>query len=192
MFAGAQNTRGRLCYNGSLNRKIAFIDLTSRSVRTRRYPRRSSPEVCWRQGPQHVSALQHYARELDPFSSENPLIFGAGLLSGTLGFGSRLNISSKSPESGHIGDTNMGGEFAAELVKAGFGHLVITGKSQHPVYLHVHNGRVEIKNAHALKGVDTVETQKRIRSELGDQKAQVACIGLAGENLVRFSAYGRA
>ena len=90
-----------------LDRKIAFIDLTNGSVRTED-PYRSSSEVRWRQGPQHDLLSQHYARELDPFSSENPLIFGAGFLSGTLGFGSRLNISSKSPESGHIGDTNMG------------------------------------------------------------------------------------
>jgi len=83
------------------------------------------------------------------FFSREPSHLRGGVFVGTLGFGSRLNISSKSPESGHIGDTNMGGDFAAELVKAGFGHLVITGKSKRPVYLHVHNGRIEIRNAAA-------------------------------------------
>jgi aldehyde:ferredoxin oxidoreductase len=170
-----------------LDRKIAFVNLTSGSVRIEDIPIDLRRKFVGGRGLNMYLLSQHYSRELDPFSSENPLIFGAGLLSGTLGFGSRLNISSKSPESGHIGDTNMGGEFAAELVKAGFGHLVITGKSRHPVYLHVHNGMVEIKNADALKGLDTVETQKRVRFELEDQKVQTACIGLAGENLVRFA-----
>jgi aldehyde:ferredoxin oxidoreductase len=129
-----------------------------------------------------------YSKELDPFSPGNPLIFGAGLLTGTLGFGSRMNITAKSPESGHLGDSNMGGDFGAELVKAGLSHLVITGKSQKPVYLMIKNGEIEVRDARKFSGLDTVETQKAIRQELGDEKIQVACIGLAGENLVRYAA----
>ncbi len=129
-----------------------------------------------------------YSPSLDPFAPENPLIFGAGLLTGTLGFGSRMNITAKSPESGHLGDSNVGGDFGAELVKTGFSHLVIKGKSLKPVYLLIRNGEVEIRDAQKLWGRDTVETQRMIRQELGDEKIQIACIGLAGENLVRFSA----
>lgn len=129
-----------------------------------------------------------YSPDLDPLSPENPLIFGAGLLTGTLGFGSRINICSKSPESGHLGDSNMGGDFGAELVKGGLGHLVIKGKSPKPVYSLIRNGKVEIRDAQKLWGRDTVETQKMIRLELADEKVQIASIGLAGENLVRFSA----
>lgn len=128
-----------------------------------------------------------YSSSLDPFSPQNPLIYGAGLLTGTLGFGSRINVTSKSPESGHLGDSNMGGDFGAELVKAGLSHLVITGKSQKPVYLLIRNNEIEIRDALRLKGLDTVQTQKKIRLELGDERVQVACIGLAGENLVRYS-----
>jgi aldehyde:ferredoxin oxidoreductase len=65
---------------------------------------------------------------------------------------------------------------------------VITGKSQRPVYLLIRDGEIEIRDAQRLKGLDTVKTQRRIRLELGDEKVQVACIGLAGENLVRYSA----
>jgi aldehyde:ferredoxin oxidoreductase len=82
----------------------------------------------------------------------------------------------------------MGGEFGAELVRAGFSHLVITGKSPNPVYLFMHDGKVEIRDARKWKGLDTVETQKEIRRELKDARVQVACIGLAGENQVRFAA----
>jgi aldehyde:ferredoxin oxidoreductase len=171
-----------------LDRKIAFIDLNEQSVRIENIPVELRRKFLGGRGINMYLLSRYYTRKLEPFSRENPLIFGAGLLSGTLGFGSRLNVTSKSPESGHIGDTNMGGEFAAELVKAGFSHLVITGKSDKPIYLLVKNGTIEVRPASHLRGVDTVETQKRIRSELGDEKAQVACIGLAGENLVRFSA----
>jgi len=81
----------------------------------------------------------------------------------------------------------MGGDFGAELVKAGFSHLVITGKSEGPVYLLIRDNKVEICDAHALQGLDTIGTQKSIRAELGDESIQVACIGPAGENLVRFA-----
>src|SRR5271157_175454 len=171
-----------------LNRKIAYIDLSEESVRVEDIPAELRRKFLGGRGLNMYLLSEHYARQLDPFSPENPLIFGAGFLSGTFGFGSRLNITSKSPESGHLGDTNMGGEFAAELVKAGFSHLFITGKSEKPVYLSIKNGALEIRSALHLKSVDTIETQKTIRSELGDGKVQVACIGLAGENLVRFSA----
>jgi len=69
---------------------------------------------------------------IDSFDADNPLIFWAGLLTGL--FSGRLNVSGKSPESGYLGDSNMGGYFGAELSDTGFSHLVITGKSKKPTY----------------------------------------------------------
>ena len=131
---------------------------------------------------------KYFHPELDPFSPENPLIFGAGFLTGTPGFGSRVSVSSKSPESGYLGDANMGGEFGSELVKAGFSHLVITGRSPKPVYLLIRNGEIEIRDGKALMGLDTIEAQKTVRQILGDDRIHTACIGVAGENRVRFAA----
>ena len=170
-----------------LDRKIAFIDLHDRSVETSPIPLDLRRKFLGGRGINMYLLSKSYSSSLDPFSPENPLIFGAGLLTGTLGFGSRINITSKSPESGHLGDTNMGGEFGAALVKAGLSHLVITGRAQSPVFLLIRNGEIEIRNAERLKGLDTVETQKRLRLDLEDEKVQVACIGPAGENLVRYS-----
>ncbi|HSB05072.1 MAG TPA: aldehyde ferredoxin oxidoreductase family protein [Thermodesulfobacteriota bacterium] len=171
-----------------LDRKIAFINLSDRSVEIAPISIDLRKRFLGGRGLNMYLLSRSYSPDLDPFSPENPLIFGAGLLTGTLGFGSRLNITAKSPESGHVGDANMGGDFGAELVRAGFGHLVITGKSLNPVYLLITNQRVEIREAQNLKGLDSVETQRRIRQELGDEQTQVACIGLAGEKLVRYSA----
>ena len=171
-----------------LDRKIAFVDLEKASVKVRPLSMELRKKYLGGRGMNMYLLSQHYTADLEPLSPGNPLIFGAGLLTGTLGFGSRISISAKSPESGHLGDSNMGGEFGAELVRAGFSHLVITGKSPKPAYLFIHDGAVEIRDARKLRGFDTVETQKEIRAELDDGKVQVACIGPAGENLVRFAA----
>ena len=95
--------------------------------------------------------LTHLApKGIDPFDQANPLIFGAGLLTGVLG--GRLNVSGKAPESGYLGDSNVGGYFGAELAGTGFSHLVITGKSHSPVYLHIENEKISIRDATHLWG----------------------------------------
>lgn len=170
-----------------LDRKIAFIDLQEQSVKVQEIPLEIRKKFLGGRGLNMFLLAKSFHRAHDAFSPENPLIFGAGLLTGTLGFGSRINVTSRSPESGHIGDSNMGGDFGAELVRTGFSHLVITGRSPRPVYLLVRDHEVEFHSARELKGLDAVETQIRIRSELGDSRVQVACIGPAGENLVRFA-----
>jgi aldehyde:ferredoxin oxidoreductase len=170
-----------------LARKIAFIHLDSGSVKISSIPLDLRKKFLGGRGINMYLLSSIYSPDLDPLSPENPLIFGAGLLAGTLGFGSRINITAKSPESGHLGDSNMGGDFGAELAQAGFSHLVITGRSRKPVYLMIKNREIEILDAQSLSGLDTVETQQRIRQEQGDEKIQVTCIGLAGENLVRFA-----
>ena len=170
-----------------LTRKIASIDLETGTIRIEPVSPELRRKFLGGRGINMHILSGSYGPDLDPLSPGNPLIFGAGLLTGTLGFGSRMSITAKSPESGHIGDSNMGGHFGSELVKAGLSHLVITGRSPGPVYLLIKNGALELRDARGLKGLDTVETQKSIRRELGDDQIQVACIGPAGENLVRFA-----
>jgi aldehyde:ferredoxin oxidoreductase len=170
-----------------LSRKIALINLENESVKVSSIPLDLRRKFLGGRGINMYLLSKVYSKRLDPLSPKNPLIFGAGLLTGTLGFGSRINITAKSPESGHLGDSNMGGDFGAEMVQAGFSHLVITGKSPKPIYLLIRNGEVEFRDAGSLMGLDTLETQRKIRQELGDEKIKVASIGLAGENLVRFA-----
>jgi aldehyde:ferredoxin oxidoreductase len=171
-----------------LDRKIAFVELSEGSIRIEPFPVKLRQQYIGGRGMNMFLLSKYYTPSLDPFSPHNPLIFGAGLLTGTLGFGSRVSVASKSPESGHLGDANMGGEFGAELVKAGFSHLIITGRSPKPTHLFIRNGEIEIRSGRTLMGLDTVETQKRIRALLGDDRLQTACIGLAGENRVRYAA----
>lgn len=122
---------------------------------------------------------------IDPFDRGNRLVFGAGPLVGTLAPGSgRFNVTTKSPL-GFLGDSNSGGHWGPELKFAGYDHVIVQGKAESPVYLRIDNDDVEIRDAKNLWGLDTWETQMKIREELEDEEVQIACIGQAGENLVR-------
>ena len=130
----------------------------------------------------------HLKPKTDPLGPENVLFVGAGLLGGIPCLGSgRCDIAAKSPLTGAVGDSNIGGFFAPELRFAGFDHLAITGKADKPVYLLIKNGEVEIKDASHLWGEDTFETQTIIKRDEDDQNIKSLVIGVAGENLVRFA-----
>ena len=65
--------------------------------------------------------------------------------------------------------------------------LIITGKAPHPVYIRINSKGVEILNAAQLWGLDTRQTESRLKSDLADDRAQVLSIGPAGENQVLFA-----
>lgn len=124
----------------------------------------------------------------DPLGLENKLIFATGPLTLTTApTGGRYNVVTKSPLNGVIAASNSGGFFAPELKKAGYDVLIVEGKSKKPVYLWITDEKVEIKDASHLWGKDTHETTDTILSELGNKNIKVACIGPAGENLVKFA-----
>jgi aldehyde:ferredoxin oxidoreductase len=125
----------------------------------------------------------------DPLSPENTLTL---MISPTTGVSisgqSRMTATAKSPLSGLIGDSQVGGFFPAELKFSGFDGIVFTGKSPKPVYLWIHDGEAQLRDASHLWGKITGEVEKTIREELGDVKIEVAQIGPAGEKLARFAA----
>jgi aldehyde:ferredoxin oxidoreductase len=121
-----------------------------------------------------------------PFHPQNPLIFGVGPITGTmLPAASRFTVTARSPLTYGQGDANAGGYFGPELKFAGYDHIIFVGRSKSPVYLFIENDRVELKDANHLWGKDTWETQRLIREELNDEDIQIACIGPAGEKMVR-------
>jgi benzoyl-CoA reductase subunit BamB len=123
--------------------------------------------------------------EVEPFSPDNLLIFSTGLLGGTPAPGAnRTIVSTFSPQTGLMAYSMMGGFWAPELKFAGYDKVVIRGKSPNLVYLWIHNDKVEIRDASHLKGKGAGEAAQLIRQELKEPKAQVAAIGLAGENRV--------
>ncbi|NWF78299.1 MAG: aldehyde dehydrogenase [Chloroflexi bacterium] len=126
--------------------------------------------------------------EVDPFSPDNLLIFSTGLLGGTAApGGNRTIVSTVSPQTLLMAYSMMGGFFAPELKYAGYDKIIIKGKSPSLVYLWVNGDKVEIRDASHLRGKGALETAELIRQELKEPKAQVAAIGLAGENRVLYS-----
>ena len=127
-------------------------------------------------------------RGVDALDPANPLIFGSGPLTGTLApAAGRFNVTTKSAL-GYLGDSNSGGHWAPQLKYSGFDHVIIEGRASRPVVLLVREGQAELADAEELWGLDTWETQRRIRRKLRDPEVEIACIGQAGENLVRFAA----
>ena len=123
--------------------------------------------------------------ETEPFSPDNLLIFSAGLLCGTPAPGcNRTIVTTYSPQTLLMGFSMMGGFWAPELKYAGYDKVIIRGKSPELVYLWINNDKVEIRDASHLQGKGAIETAELIRQELKEPKAQVAAIGLAGENRV--------
>jgi benzoyl-CoA reductase subunit BamB len=126
--------------------------------------------------------------ETKPFDPENLLIFSAGLLCGTPATGcNRTIVTTISPQTELMAFSMMGGFWAPELKYAGYDKVIFRGKSPKLVYIWIRNDTVEIRDASHLKGKGAVETQELIRQELNEPKAQVASIGLAGENRVYFA-----
>jgi benzoyl-CoA reductase subunit BamB len=123
--------------------------------------------------------------ETDPFSPDTLLMFSSGLLGGTPAPGAnRTVITAYSPQTLLMGYSMMGGFFAPEMKYAGYDKIIFRGKSPKLIYVWIHNDKVEIRDASHLRGKGAVETQEIIRRELKEPNAQVAAIGLAGENKV--------
>jgi len=171
-----------------LSGKIVYIDLNTATISAEEIPLQWRYKYLGGRGI-NMYLLRRFLRpKINPLSPENPLIIGVGALTGAIGLGAgRVSFSARSPESGNLGDSSMGGDFGPELRFAGFDHLVIKGRSPKPVYLFITNDRVEICNASELWGMETFQTQEAIRQQKRDDKVKVATIGPAGENLVRYA-----
>ncbi len=124
----------------------------------------------------------------DPLGPQNPLFFLTGPLVGTsMTSAGRYSVCARSPLTGIWGEANSGGFFGPELRYAGYDGVLITGAARQPVWLSILDGQAALHDAADLWGSDIYATQTSLREKLGDQKARVACIGLAGENQVKLA-----
>lgn len=124
----------------------------------------------------------------DSLSPGNLLIFAPGLLQGSNLPGSgRHGIGGKSPLTGALGSSEVGGYWGYEFKRAGFDALTVRGQAEIPVYVWIKNGEAEIRSAEHLWGRTTASVEAVIREEVGDGQARVAQIGPAGENLVLYA-----
>jgi aldehyde:ferredoxin oxidoreductase len=171
----------------ALNRKIAYINLSTGEIDIKPIPLEVRKKFIGGRGLDMYLLYNHTEPGIDALGSDNVALVSAGFLCATLASASaRTHVGAKSPLTGAVGSTNMGGFFAPELAWAGFHHLMLKGKAEGPVYIWVNDGKIEIRDASHLWGLDTRETQEALKRELGEE-VQVLCIGPAGENLVRYA-----
>ena len=124
----------------------------------------------------------------NPLSPENELIFVTGPLTGTNAPGSgSCEVCCKSPLTNGWAEAKCGGEWGSTLKKAGYDFLVVEGKAKSPSYILIDDGKVEIRSADKLRGKTSSEKEALLKAELGNGGYEVAVIGPAGEQLVRFA-----
>ncbi len=167
---------------------ILRVDLETGHIRREKTDPKYMMNVIGGRGLNSTRLYDELRRDVDPLSPENMLLIGVGPLTGTLLPASAYTtISGKSPMTGILGDSAAGGFFGAELKQAGYDQVIITGKRDTPCYLLITNDNVEIRDASHLWGRDIWETTTALRKDLGDNAVQIAAIGPAGENLVKFA-----
>lgn len=171
-------------YNG----KILVVDLTSGTHQV------NTPDERWYRtyfggtGIIAETLLQEDISGVDPLGPENILIFACSVVTGAplSGF-NRYSVGAKSPLTGGFAETEAAGFWGPELKFAGFDAVLIKGAAQKPVYLHINDGEVEIRDAAMLWGLDNWDTLGKLQEIHDDKKIRVTSIGPAGEKLVPFA-----
>ena len=133
--------------------------------------------------------FENCPKGIEPYSKESPIIFAIGAITGMFPLASKTIAMFKSPHTGNLGESHCGGRTAISIRMAGFGAIVITGKSDIPIYLSISEGKVAFKNASTLWGMASIPVATKI---LGDREENagsrsIMCIGRAGENLISYS-----
>lgn len=167
--------------------KILRVNLTKEEWKAEELDRNIAEKFIGGRGLGSKILYDEIDPKVDPLSPDNKLILATGPLTGTSASAAgRYMAITKSPLTGTIACSNSGGHFGAELKFAGFDLIIIEGKAKEPVYLYVEDGKAELRSATHLWGKTTHEATDQILSET-DMEARVACIGPAGERLVRFA-----
>ena len=168
--------------------KVLHVDLTERRTWTEEVD-----EATFRTRPGGRAMIAHYllselAPGTDPLSPANLLVFAPGVLTGTpLSGASRHSVGARSPLTGGFGEAEVGGFWGAELKRAGWDGIVVRGAASAPVYLWIRDDQVEIRDAAHVWGLEIMDTEERLKAEVGERLARVCEIGPGGENLVRIA-----
>lgn len=163
--------------------KILYVDLTTGKTRTEKLSEDDAKKYIGGIGLGMKLYLSNSKAGVNPLSSENPLVLALGPVSGTMfpTGGNGHAFISKSPETGGVGEAVSHGTFGAELKRAGYDAVILTGKAEKPVYLWIDDDAIQLLDASNVWGKSPFETEDAIKGEIGDYYVRVASIGLAGE-----------
>ncbi|MBN1889783.1 MAG: aldehyde ferredoxin oxidoreductase family protein [Thermoflexales bacterium] len=181
-----------------MNALLLFVDLNRGEVRTEALDPAVQRDFIGGSGLAASLLWDRLDPACAPLDPASPMLWMTGPLTGLGGPATgRFSICARSPQTGLWGESNIGGFVGPQLRQAGYEGVLITGRANVPVYLWVHSGGAELRDAGHLWGkADSYQTQRLIRDELGQARARVACIGPAGENQVPYASiiadHGRA
>jgi aldehyde:ferredoxin oxidoreductase len=169
--------------------KYLHIDLSTQTFHFRTPPDGLFEEFIGGKGAGLKLLIDRGLITQDPFSEENPLIFITAPFTGSrVQTSARSALVTKSPLTGTFLDSHGGGHWGPQVKRAGIDYIFITGKSAKPVYLSITPGNVSFEDASGLWGTNRYETEKKLRARYPGTR--VACIGIAGENRVRYASIG--
>ena len=162
---------------------ILHVNLSDKSLRREPLPSELYRQYLGGRGLGVKILYDNLAPGTDALSPENLLVFAIGPSTATrVPTAGRFVVITKSPTTGTIFDSHAGGYFGAQLRRAGFAAVVFHGRADTPVYLWINDDVAEIRDASKVWGKDVYATTDQLLEET-DPKAQVACIGPAGENM---------
>ena len=165
--------------------KLLRVDLTTRKTSVETIEEQDLKRFIGGAGLGGEILRREVSAKTDAYDPKNRVIFGTGPFQGPPIPGSaKFSIVGISPVTGTFGDTAAGADWGPSLKDAGYDMLVVEGASEKPVYLHIVDDEIEIKDASGLWGQDAYDSIDTIHRETGDNKLSVAVIGPAGENRV--------
>jgi aldehyde:ferredoxin oxidoreductase len=174
---------------GGYTGKVAHVNLTDRTVEYKPIPEEWALKYIGGRGV-GVRYVFENGPQVEPLAPDNILCFMNGpLTGGEANMSGRMAVVTKSPLTGSVTDSHIGGWSAARLRWAGFDGLIFKGRADQPVYAYVHDGQVEILDATEVWGKGIHETIAFFKNRYGEKDLSVQAIGPAGENLVRFGCW---
>jgi len=167
--------------------KLLRIDLSDCSYREEELPVQHCQKFISARGLAAKYLYDELAPNTDPLGPKNKLIMSIGVLGGTglQGF-SKWAVSAKSPLTGTIFRSITGGNFGVWMKHAGYDLIIVEGKAKEPSHVHIDKDGIHFMAAEDLLGLDPRSLQKRLKEKHG-RHTESACIGLAGEKLVRYA-----
>jgi len=170
-------------YNGRLIR----LNLTNGKSQVEDIPEKWMKEYLGGRGIGVRYLYEELKPGVEPLAPDNKVILMMGPLGATTAMSvSRMALVTKSPLTGAVAKSVMGGSFGAFLKFAGFDGIIVEGEADKPVYVYIDKDGVHLLDAAELWGLDTQQTHEKLRQKHG-KSTQVACIGPAGEKLVRYA-----
>ncbi len=164
---------------------ILHVDLSRRSTVRRPVDGGIVGRVLLGRGLNSLTLLEKVSAQVGPLDPENPLLFTCGLLTGTQApSAARVHVSARSPLTGLLGSSSVGGKVGPALRANGVQSVMVWGRARAPVYLLIAGGRAELRDASHLWGLEGPETVARLREELEDDGLVMFLIGPAGEHLL--------